>query len=492
MDHIKTVFKHNHHHNSWSQQTLDSPNTAYLQSYAIVVSTETNSDDDWKQVVDVLHEKHPNATVYLYRNDVTSVKEALQISMPRYTAFVCKPSECGREFVASVHRLTRTLDDEPYIDTMWAIITGSDAKSALNSIKDDVEQPFIIRTALNFTNVDQDLFDMCFTFSDSKYSCWYGKNCCENGKEEGSEYSKPPALMFSEKLDAIRPDLLVTGGHGTEHTLEMPWTTGMLYATDQSLLLLDTEGNAVASPIETSPNPKVFLPIANCLIGHCVGENCMVTLFMGKLGVKQLCGYTVNTWFGRAGWGTLDLWKSIPGQLALSQAYFLNQVRMTYDLKSINSHLLKFKFDVTKNDPSYESVGEQINNCFKLSDNIDAETREKIYGLCYDRDTTVLYGDPAFDARFDKTKCDPILSTKFIRTSVNTHSFIITFTDTESISKLYLPVGVMFTSRIANYNIISGIDHEPILSDNFIMVLKPRPKEGSTTVVIDFRGTVLP
>jgi hypothetical protein len=46
------------------------------------------------------------------------------------------------------------------------------------------------------------------------------------------------------------------------------------------------------------------------------------------MGVRQMCGYTVRTWYGRAEWGTLDLWKSVPGRLTLSDAYFLHQARM--------------------------------------------------------------------------------------------------------------------------------------------------------------------
>jgi hypothetical protein len=54
--------------------------------------------------------------------------------MPRHLAFVCQSNECGRIIVAECHRLMSTLDNDPYIDVMWASITGIDAEHVLKSI----------------------------------------------------------------------------------------------------------------------------------------------------------------------------------------------------------------------------------------------------------------------------------------------------------------------------------------------------------------------
>jgi hypothetical protein len=480
--------------------TLDTPNTAYANSYAIVVSSATLNDSDWSRVISHLFGLHPQANQLVYSDGtLESIAEHLRGLMPRYVAFVCRPTECGRVFVGQCHRLMRTLDNEPYIDAMWSIITGIDAEHAIKSIDNEcVAQPFIIRSSINFTNVDHDLFESSFTFSDAHKGCWSGKNCAlhdESGEEQhqGQDYPRAPALIFMEKFNNMQPDLLVTSGHGTEHSVEMPWSLGKLEVSECGLMPLDHSCNPVAPTIEASTNPKIFLPIANCLVGHCVGPHCMVTTFLGRLGVRQMCGYTVRTWFGRAGWGTLDLWKSVPGRLALVDAYFLHQAHMTYELKSINPRLLNFQLDLTDEDPGYETVVPQLDQQYHLPEaNIDDEILKQIYGLAYDRDTFVFYGDPAFIAKLDENRSDPLLKTKFLRTSGNTHQFVIDYKDAETAQKFHLPIGNVFTNRIENFNIINGFEYEPILADNFLVVLKPKPKDPNcTTIKIDFRGTII-
>lgn len=475
--------------------TLDSPDTPYSKSYAIVVSSTTLNDNDWNRVVSFLFERHPNATLLVYsNNDFKPVLSGLQAAMPRYVAFVCRPTECGRVFVSHCHRLMRSLDSDPFIDAMWAIITGMDADHAIQLIDNDsVSQPFIIQKAITFTNVDRNLFETCFTFSDAKEGAWHSKNSPLDDEDEGTEYPRAPALIFYEKLNEIEPDLIVTSGHGYEDSVEMPWSVGKLEVSEQGLIPKDHDSKPVAPIIESSSNPKIYLPIANCLVGHCNGPTCMVTTFLGRMGAKQMCGYTVRTWFGRAGWGTFDLWKSVPGRLSLADAYFLHQARMTHDLRSINPRLLNFKMDVSVDDPGYETVVEQLNQQYRLDQsNIDNKTLDEIKGLCYDRDTFVFYGDPAFIAQLDEEKEEKLLTTRFLRTGRNTHQFIIEFKDAQTAQNFSLPVGSVFTSRIESYNILSGFEYDPILADNFILVKKPKPRDSqSTTIQIEFRGSLI-
>ena len=483
------------HDDSTRNLTLDTPDTPYSKSYAIVVSNSTLNDADWNSVVSFLFERHRNATLLVHsNNDFRPVLSGLQSSVPRYVAFVCQPTECGRTFVAQCHRLMRSLNNDPFIDAMWAIVTGSNAENAIKSIDNEsVPQPFIIQNAMTFTNVDQSLFEKCFTFSDAKEGSWLSKNSPLDDKDEGEEYPRSPALIFYEKFNEIEPDLLVTSGHGYETSVEMPWSIGKLEVSENGLVPFDHDGKQVAPTIESSSNPRIYLPIANCLVGHCNGPTCMVTTFLGRLGVRQMCGYTVRTWFGRAGWGTLDLWKSVPGRLSLSDAFFLHQARMTYDLRSINPRLLNFKFDLSDDDPGYETIVEQLNKQFHFDQSsIDNKTLDQINGLCYDRDTFVFYGDPAFISKFDEEKNEKILQTKFVRTGRNSHQFIIEFKDVETAQNFSLPVGSLFTNRIENYNIINGFEYEPILADNFLIVLKAKPRDPlSTRIQIDFRGTLI-
>ena len=166
---------------------------------------------------------------------------------------------------------------------------------------------------------------------------------------------------------------------------------------------------------------------------------------------------------------------------------------MAYDLKAINPRLLDFQFDLAGEDPGYETIVEQLDETYHLQkDHLDEKVLHEIYGLTYDRDSFVFYGDPAFLTKLDDFYDEPLLTTTFLRTGENTHQFIIEYKDVETAQQDRRPIGNVFTSRIAKYNIINGFEYEPILADNFISIRKTKPRDAqSKTITIDFRGTII-
>jgi hypothetical protein len=99
-------------------------------SYAVVVRNSTAEDAKWQKVVAALKTKH-NASIVTYERSVDESLDALTRELPRYTCFVTQPTEATGDFVRQVHQLTRKLDDDPYTDTFWGILTGYDADNAL-------------------------------------------------------------------------------------------------------------------------------------------------------------------------------------------------------------------------------------------------------------------------------------------------------------------------------------------------------------------------
>ena len=97
--------------------------------YAVVVSKVTHANKNWKPVVTALVKKH-GAKVIEFEGDVTGVLGKLCGQFPRYTCFVATPKEATGEFVTRVHQLTRQLDDDPYTDTFWGVLTGHSAWGA--------------------------------------------------------------------------------------------------------------------------------------------------------------------------------------------------------------------------------------------------------------------------------------------------------------------------------------------------------------------------
>ena len=96
--------------------------------YAVVVSKVTLDKPEWKKVVDALVVKH-KGQVIVYE-ELAQVRAGLTKQAPRYACFVATSAETTRQFVAEVHRLTRQLDDDPYTDVLWGILTGYDAANA--------------------------------------------------------------------------------------------------------------------------------------------------------------------------------------------------------------------------------------------------------------------------------------------------------------------------------------------------------------------------
>ena len=94
--------------------------------YCIVTSRSTYNDPQWKPVVDALIVKH-RGTAITFERAVKDSLAKLQKELPRYVCFVAKPSEATREFVTAVNRLTCRINDDPYADAIWGILTGYNA-----------------------------------------------------------------------------------------------------------------------------------------------------------------------------------------------------------------------------------------------------------------------------------------------------------------------------------------------------------------------------
>ena len=119
-------------------------------SYAVVVSKATHADAQWRGVVDALLKKH-DGTLVAYDASVDESLAALKKQFPRHVCFVARPEEAGRAFVAQVHRLTRRLDDDPYTDALWGILTGYDAAAALRIA--ETAEPLVVRRVSSGTVV---------------------------------------------------------------------------------------------------------------------------------------------------------------------------------------------------------------------------------------------------------------------------------------------------------------------------------------------------
>lgn len=374
--------------------------------YAIVVSSATASDPDWAKVVDTLKAKYgERAKVIQWDKSVDQAKPALSAMMPRYTCFVCNWKEAGRPFVAQVHRLTRSLNDDPYPDTIWGILTGLNAADALRIAS--TSTPLVIQNVVSTTGVNSQYFDSVFTVSDAVEGKTFqqGDTAKSVTAAEGKDADRAQVLL--EAVHAVKPDLLVTSAHAGEGALEMPWSHGIWLGRDGHVIAVPTAGPHTAMHLSdhgwelASPNPKVWLAAGNCLIGHINSQNSMALAMMHSGGVTQMVGYTVTTWYGAGGWGTLAWFQGQPGRFTLAESFFINDVVMTQRLAEEFPGRERFVVQ-TYNDEDLDSLAQQLGEPFPK----DPQQQKELLGLTWDHDTLAFYGDPAWSAKLADHPCD--------------------------------------------------------------------------------------
>lgn len=430
------------------------PAASPMADYAVIVSRATLGDPAWKKVVDTVVQKHAGRTIEY--DTLSAAREPLAARIPRYACFVATPAEVTREFVADVHRLTRRLDEDPYTDTIWGILTGFDADNALR-IAQQTEALEIRRTAAG-TDVALEMCDE---------GVWYSEldagHIVRKAPGQTSVTAKGPADSTKSLVDALgEADLFVTSGHATERD----WQIGFRYpnGTFQSkaghLFGVDTQGGR--HPVQ-SPRSKVYLAVGNCLMGHIDGPDAMALAWLNTAGVNQMVGYTVPTWFGYGGWGLLDYFVEQPGRFTLAEAFHANHQALLHRLET------EFPDDARKT-----SAGETRN------------------GLLFDRDVVAFYGDPAWVARMKPAPCaweqelvekDGVYTLTILpRRGARTFDPI----NTNGAQRGGRPVFAFLPHRIHHAVVTGGEEWKPLVTDTFVLVPQPKTFDASRPMTITF------
>ena len=415
--------------------------------YAVVVSTATQADQAWGAVVSALVAKH-NAQVFTYEKNVDETLTQLQTQFPRYSCFVATREEANRAFVQHVHQLTRQLDDDPYTDTLWGILTGFDAGDALRIAKHD--QPLTVHKVAAGTELAMEMVEE---------GIWYCElqqhRMVQKAKAGIIEEKKGPADTTKALVDTLndyQPDLFVTSGHATERNWQIGfrYRNGYFKSKAGQLSGLDTQGSVYSI---NSPNPKLYLPIGNCLMGNIDGPDAMALAWMHSAGVNQMIGYTVPTWFGYGGWGCLDYFIEQPGRYTFAEAFHANH--------------------------------HALNHCL-----VTGEGNQR--GLAFDRDVVALYGDPAWNARM---ATQPNAYTQSLTESDGTFTFTIEGNRGEASfqpinnngsQRGWRPMIAYLPYRITNTQVLEGDELSPVITDDFVLVPNPREHDPTQPYVVRF------
>jgi hypothetical protein len=435
--------------------------------YAVVVSRATQSKADWRPVVELLREKH-RGTVIVFDASVEEALPKLCELFPRYACFVATPGEASRRFVAQVHGLTRKLNNDPYPDCFWGILTGYDAANALQIAEH--QEPLTVRKVASGTEIALDMCEEGRWYSELKAGEWTRK---EKGGEltKGASGPSDTTETLVKALTEYQADLFVASGHATERDWQIGYgyRNGQFRCDNGVLYGLNTQGKRL--PLR-SPNPKVYLPIGNCLMGHIDGTNAMALAFLNSGGVHQMAGYTVTTWYGYAGWGCLDYFLEQPGRYTFAEAFLANQVALINRLQMYFPDLVSAELDANG----------QTRVPIRLTEAARAAglTANDARGLLYDRDTLAFYGDPAWAARMAD---HPKAWDQALTESNGTWTFEIkpnrgarTFSpiNQNGSQRGGRPIIQFLPSRLDDARVIEGADLKPVVTDNFILVPNPR------------------
>ncbi len=426
---------------------------ATAADYAIVVSAPTHARAEWADVVKALQSRY-DAKIIAYESDVNESLAPLKACFPRHTCFVATSAEADRAFVRKVHQLTRQLDDDPYTDTLWGILTGWNAKDALRIARH--KTPLRVQRVASGTEFAMDMVEQGVWYSELQQHHMVEKQPGESATVQRGPADTTRALV--DEINKNQPDLIITSGHATEREWQIGfrYRNGSFRSQGGKLAGHDTQGNVY--PIQSN-HPSVYLPIGNCLMGNIDGPDAMALAWMHSAGVHQMIGYTVPTWFGYAGWGCLDYFVEQPGRYTFAEAFHANQHAL--------NHLL-------------------------TSDAAEVNPLKK--GLTFDRDVVALYGDPAWDARMeDRPKAYEQTLTE------SDGLFTLTITGNRK-EKSFQPINrngsqrgwrpfvAYLPYRITNPRIIEGEALRPVIMDDFILVPNPRTCQPDKPYVIRFRA----
>jgi zinc protease len=472
--------------------------TPYSLTHAVVVSTQTLEDAAWREVAETLvAQRNAKLITYDAKAGVASARDALAAVMPRYTSFVVKPENCGRRFIAEVHRLTRKLDDDPWLDTQWGVITGVDAARALKLVR--AADPLVVNRTLATTSLDYSLFSEFFLLCDDTPGGWLHKKPDDTVLRGRDDLGKPEAIAWADFFNSA-PDLIVSSSHGDENGFELPYHRGAIRARKGALYALtDTSRSRPprsAKPLPPSGNPKVFFPVGNGLVGHITGNGAdsVATAMLGDYGVKQMVGYTVPTEFGRGGWDMLSLWQTLPGRNSFSEAFFFNQQQMLHDIAAISPDALAYAPRLGEGERTVEDhVAAMVAEKLKFDPrNLRRGGRRspdwQLAGLLWDIDTVAFFGDPAWNATLANPKKIPGFLALGIVSRGDEHRLSVTVRDAARAAANTAPVGVIFSRRLRDVEILEGKEYEPVVADNFILLLKPRPQKGESELIVRFKG----
>jgi zinc protease len=363
-----------------------------------------------------------------------------------------------------------------YTDTIWGILTGFDAGNALRIAQH--AKPLTIRNVVSGTEFAMDMVQQGTWYSELEAGLIVEKKNGEEPVRKKGPTDSTNALV--EHLNKNRTDLFITSGHATERDwmIGYSYKNGFFKCRPGQLFGIDTSGETTDI---NSPNPKVYMPVGNCLMGHIDSRDAMALAWMNSGGVMQMIGYTVPTWYGYAGWGCLDYFVEQPSRYTFAEAVFANHQALVHRLTTYFPTSLENEKAGAPPAPSEEGVAAGLSAS-------DAR------GRLFDRDVLAFYGDPAWEARMapaplpfeQELSRNGDVFTFTIKPNQGTDSFRTI--DNNGSQRGGRPFFALLPERIGPAKIVEGGNLNPVITENFILVPRPGNAQAKERYVIRFQA----
>ena len=329
--------------------------------YAVVVNQYTYQIPEWGLVADTLMSRY-NGEIFTWESSLWELQTELSNYKPSHIAFVCEPLTANAYFVQTrLWPFTRALDDDPYCDAIWGIITGYNAEDALRLANCE---GFTVKNMLGGTmSCDLNYYPQGIATSEATYNHirfkYLDGTIIDTTDEELCPTDRTEFLMNMINADTI--DIFMTSGHGNHDNWQLHYPTSGLEGFFRSY-----NGQLYGDPYSgpninaNSINPKIYLALGNCYVGKIQNINSMAPAWIHTGGASLMTGYVILEGASSHQHGGTKAFFARQGLYTWPEAFFL-----------ANQALL---FDIENNTPGANPP---------------------------DLNGSALYGDPALDARLD-------------------------------------------------------------------------------------------
>ena len=360
-------------------------------AYVVLVSERLQNNTEWSSVAQSLAQKH-GAKIYAYSDDLEECLPVLKKTTPHLVALVAMPEEAGHDVVRRMNVMLRKIDEDPYADARWGLVTAGSSKDAMNIV--EVSEPLRVSSALSNTPIPIERVGAGTCFDEGVA----GRRIELNAGGDPVEVLGDVIIAkdYAHAFNTSSPDLLVTSGRTNEERwmLGYNFDGGRVVVPEGDLLARTPSGEDI--PLRNE-GPTAMLGAGSCLLGHVPDASALPLAFIRHGGVRQIIGYATTTWYGRGGWDTLSKVMDEPGRHSLAEAAWLTQQDL---VREVEARAPGIEIDTTHLG-SRDVVEFRAAVAEATGMSATSAPLKELTGLLWDRDALVVIGDPAWDVRLN-------------------------------------------------------------------------------------------